>query len=168
MPVNEVHCVTLRCKTQHQSSKDKNEQPDNQISEPFPHSIYHQQNIFRMLTLLQYLGAPCTPTTSKDLRNSAWILSWAAPSKQRLKNPFETTDCSPHGEDIDSLTHCITGFTSALYPQRHWRKELSVCYPSTMSSHLQSCWRCDECQHCSPWSVQDRNHPQWPGQDTEL
>lgn len=63
---------------------------------------------------LVHLLPAYTPMVNKQPPEERSVRKWSEDASARLRDCFETTDwealCSPHGEDIDSLTDCITDY----------------------------------------------------------
>ncbi|XP_065817350.1 uncharacterized protein [Labrus bergylta] len=54
------------------------------------------------------------PMVKKQPPTTRYVKKWSKEATEALQDCFDTTDwevlCSPHGEDIDGLTHCITDY----------------------------------------------------------
>ncbi|XP_060947988.1 serine/threonine-protein phosphatase PP1-beta catalytic subunit-like [Limanda limanda] len=63
-------------------------------------------------TQLSRIFKASTPKPSSSSPRT--VKEWSEETSARLRDCFETTDwealCSPHGTDIDSMTHCITDY----------------------------------------------------------
>ncbi|XP_078791709.1 uncharacterized protein LOC110013806 isoform X2 [Oryzias latipes] len=65
---------------------------------------------------LVHLSSAYTPVVKQQKPQIKTVKIWTEEVTERLRDCFSTTDwdvlCSPHGEDIDSLTDCITDYVN--------------------------------------------------------
>ncbi|KAM9802273.1 uncharacterized protein klhdc3l isoform 2-T2 [Syngnathus typhle] len=80
---------------------------------------------------LVHLVADYTPVVKQRPPERRSVILWSEESTARLRDCFENTDwesvCSPHGSDIDSVTHCITD-------------SINFCVETTVPSKLVRCF----------------------------
>lgn len=69
---------------------------------------------------LVHLLPDYTPMVNKQPPVVKSVKIWLEETSERLRDCIETTDWdalySPHGEDNDSLTHCITDYINSTKP----------------------------------------------------
>lgn len=63
---------------------------------------------------LVHLLSAYIPLVSKQPPTTRYVREWSEEASEALRDCFETTDwemlCNCHGEDIDTLTHCVTDY----------------------------------------------------------
>ncbi|KAK2863621.1 hypothetical protein Q5P01_003154 [Channa striata] len=80
---------------------------------------------------LVHLHPEYTPRVRRQPAQKKTVKLWTYEANERLRDCFETTDwdtlCSCHGDDINSLTHCITDY-------------INFCVENTMPTKRVQCF----------------------------
>ncbi|XP_073674252.1 uncharacterized protein [Garra rufa] len=94
------------------------------ISTPLPPLGRSDHNLVHLLPAY-------TPVVKQQSPQVKEVKIWSEEASERLRDCFNITDwdvlCSPHGEDIDSLTHCVTDY-------------INFCVENTVPSRSVQCF----------------------------
>lgn len=85
---------------------------------------------------LVHLISNYTPMVGRQPPEKKSVKEWSEETSARLRDCFETTDwealCSPHGDDIDSLTDCIMDYINFCVENTVPSKRVQ-CFPNNKS-----------------------------------